>query len=171
MYQMDWDIEEMQHFMMQETQQLASDMYSNDQCRCSKDNIFRGILSNQHEFGFLGTKRCLRFTEAKIWFVKLSNFQIFLFQDVWSSYMTRPEGVTMMYRVGAAMLLAMSPVTVDAGLLGAGEGEGSCAAPPFRAHYVKWTQGCPAFAPCCSEYGFCRPLVSNRDNSCHSLCW
>ena len=48
---------------------------------------------------------------------------------------------------------------VSGGLLGAGEGEGSCAAPPFRAHYVKWTHGCPGFAPCCSEYGYCRPLV------------
>ena len=48
----------------------------------------------------------------------------------------------------------------EGGVAGGGEGEGSCAAPPFRAHYVKWTGGCPGFAPCCSEYGFCRPLVS-----------
>ena len=45
------------------------------------------------------------------------------------------------------------------GLLGAGTGEGSCAAAPFRAYEVKWPYGCPSFAPCCSEYGYCRPLV------------
>jgi len=44
------------------------------------------------------------------------------------------------------------------GLLGAGTGEGSCAAAPFRAYEVKWPYGCPSFAPCCSEYGYCRPL-------------
>ena len=32
---------------------------------------------------------------------------------------------------------------LEAGLLGAGTGEGSCAAPPFRAYSVKWTHGCP----------------------------
>ena len=61
---------------------------------------------------------------------------------------------------GAVLSLVTSVWVVRGGLLGAGEGEGSCAAPPFRAHYVKWTGGCPGFAPCCSEYGFCRPLVS-----------
>merc|ERR1719244_1851216 len=44
------------------------------------------------------------------------------------------------------------------GLLGAGTGEGSCAAPPFRAVQVQWSAGCPSFASCCSEYGFCRPI-------------
>ena len=47
-----------------------------------------------------------------------------------------------------------------AGLLGGGEGEGSCAAPPFRASQVQWAGGCPHWAPCCSEYGYCRPRVS-----------
>ena len=28
-----------------------------------------------------------------------------------------------------------------------------------RAYAVQWEYGCPSFAPCCSEYGFCRPLV------------
>lgn len=44
------------------------------------------------------------------------------------------------------------------GLLGAGEGPGSCLAPPFRAEpeSVAWPEGCPAWAPCCSEYGFCQ---------------
>ena len=55
-------------------------------------------------------------------------------------------------------LLARMPGSAG-GLLGAGEGEGSCAAAPFRAHHVQWTYGCPAFAPCCSEFGYCRPLV------------
>ena len=66
------------------------------------------------------------------------------------------------------------PALAGAGLLGAGEGEGSCAAPPFRAHYVKWPHGCPAFAPCCTEYGFCRPLVSadprQRGSSLQLMC-
>ena len=75
---------------------------------------------------------------------------------------TRRAGLAMLPRpsiLGWAWLLTW-PALAGAGLLGAGEGEGSCAAPPFRAHYVKWPHGCPAFAPCCTEYGFCRPLVS-----------
>ena len=47
-------------------------------------------------------------------------------------------------------------VSCHAGLLGAGEGEGSCAAAPFRVPAVKWALGCPEHAPCCSEYGYCR---------------
>jgi len=45
-----------------------------------------------------------------------------------------------------------------AGLLGAGTGEGSCPAAPFRANAaaIKWTLGCPAGAECCTEYGYCR---------------
>ena len=66
------------------------------------------------------------------------------------------------------VILELVVTQASAGLLGAGEGEGSCAAPPFRAHYVKWTQGCPGFAPCCSEYGYCRPLVSIFNMF---LCW
>ena len=44
------------------------------------------------------------------------------------------------------------------GLLGAGAGPGSCLAPPFRADLdtVAWPEACPAWAPCCSEYGFCQ---------------
>ena len=64
--------------------------------------------------------------------------------------------------VMVGVLVALVPHhKVSGGLLGAGEGEGSCAAPPFRAYAVKWTYGCPAFAPCCSEFGYCRPLVRN----------
>ena len=49
--------------------------------------------------------------------------------------------------------------SVKCGLLGAGTGQGSCAAAPFRASQVQWLHGCPAFAPCCSEFGYCRPQV------------
>ena len=43
-------------------------------------------------------------------------------------------------------------------LLGAGEGAGSCLAAPFRADpdNVAWPEGCPEWAECCSEYGFCQ---------------
>ena len=37
----------------------------------------------------------------------------------------------------------------------AGTGEGSCKAPPYRAETVAWPEGCPDYAPCCSEYGYC----------------
>ena len=57
------------------------------------------------------------------------------------------------------LAVVVSRHQVSGGLLGAGHGEGSCAAPPFRAHAVKWSYGCPGFAPCCSEFGYCRPLV------------
>ena len=51
-------------------------------------------------------------------------------------------------------------------LLGAGTGLNSCAAPPFRAKKVHWVYGCPAFASCCSEFGFCRSQVASQfDNS------
>merc|ERR1711978_725845 len=42
--------------------------------------------------------------------------------------------------------------------MGAGTGEGSCPAAPFRANAaaIKWTLGCPAGAECCTEYGYCR---------------
>ena len=57
------------------------------------------------------------------------------------------------------LAVVVSRHQVSGGLLGAGHGEGSCAAPPFRAYAVKWSYGCPGFAPCCSEFGYCRPLV------------
>merc|ERR1712110_754781 len=53
-----------------------------------------------------------------------------------------------------------SAASCHAGLLGAGTGEGSCAAAPFRSLAVKWPLGCPASAPCCSEYGYCQPEAS-----------
>eukprot|EP00091_Calanus_sinicus_P017481 TRINITY_DN37792_c0_g1_i1.p1 TRINITY_DN37792_c0_g1~~TRINITY_DN37792_c0_g1_i1.p1 ORF type:complete len:123 (+),score=36.28 TRINITY_DN37792_c0_g1_i1:97-465(+) len=50
----------------------------------------------------------------------------------------------------------------QSGLLGAGKGEGSCAAPPFRspAEEIKWSEGCPDWAACCTEYGYCQPRAS-----------
>lgn len=41
-------------------------------------------------------------------------------------------------------------------LLGSATGLGSCAAPPYRATKVHWVYGCPPFASCCSEFGYCR---------------
>merc|ERR1712010_386864 len=64
---------------------------------------------------------------------------------------------TMWSRVAVVILSAAS---CHAGLLGAGNGEGSCAAAPFRSLAVKWPLGCPASAPCCSEYGYCQPEAS-----------
>merc|ERR1711974_512784 len=64
---------------------------------------------------------------------------------------------TMWSRVAVVLLSAAS---CHGGLLGAGTGEGSCAAAPFRALAVKWPLGCPASAPCCSEYGYCQPEAS-----------
>ena len=43
--------------------------------------------------------------------------------------------------------------------MGAGVGEGSCPAAPFRSplEALKWPSGCPAGAECCTEFGYCRP--------------
>merc|ERR1712142_1446707 len=45
------------------------------------------------------------------------------------------------------------------GLLGAGQGCGSCAAAPFRtpASSLQWPNGCPAGNECCTEFGYCHP--------------
>merc|ERR1712142_1336974 len=48
--------------------------------------------------------------------------------------------------------------SIEAGLLGAGYGQGSCAAAPYRSASVQWAGGCPAYASCCSEYGYCRAV-------------
>ena len=59
-------------------------------------------------------------------------------------------------------ILALS-ATTEAGLLGAGTGDGSCAASPYRAAEAElaWPQGCPEWAACCTEYGYCHPRVSS----------
>jgi len=53
-------------------------------------------------------------------------------------------------------VVLLSTASCHAGLLGAGTGEGSCRAAPFRAATVKWINGCPQSHPCCSEYGYCQ---------------
>merc|ERR1711970_823227 len=57
--------------------------------------------------------------------------------------------------VQALVLLGVG--SIEAGLLGAGTGGGSCAAAPFRTpvSQLQWPGGCPASAPCCSEFGYC----------------
>merc|ERR1712012_1462914 len=67
------------------------------------------------------------------------------------------QTVKMMSKV--AVLLSCLAAVCQAGLLGAGHGEGSCAAAPFRTpvEALKWPHGCPAGAECCTEYGYCRP--------------
>jgi len=54
------------------------------------------------------------------------------------------------------VILLLSVVWCEGGLLGAGTGAGSCRAAPYRAVVVQWAGGCPAHASCCSEYGYCR---------------
>merc|ERR1711872_887512 len=58
-----------------------------------------------------------------------------------------------------AVILLSYTASCYGGLLGAGYGEGSCAAAPFRTpvEALKWPAGCPAGAECCTEYGYCRP--------------
>ena len=50
---------------------------------------------------------------------------------------------------------------MSGGCLGAGTGTGSCPAPPFRAaeEEIEHSDGCPDYAPCCSEYGYCQTSV------------
>merc|ERR1712025_1378543 len=60
----------------------------------------------------------------------------------------------MVFRV-AVFFLALA-ASCHCVLLGAGTGDGSCAAAPFRSLSVYWPGGCPASAPCCSEYGYCQ---------------
>merc|ERR1712189_29135 len=57
-----------------------------------------------------------------------------------------------------AVVVVTLTASCHAGLLGAGTGEGSCPAAPFRADagLLKWPLGFPAGAECCTEYGYCR---------------
>ena len=59
------------------------------------------------------------------------------------------------------VVLLVLTASCQAGLLGAGHGEGSCAAAPFRTpvELIKWPAGCPPGAECCTEFGYCRPQV------------
>lgn len=64
--------------------------------------------------------------------------------------------------VGVARAVTVADNTTELQLLGAGSGRGSCAAPPFRAAEVHWRFGCPPFASCCTEFGYCRSQVGRR---------
>merc|ERR1712212_1229375 len=57
----------------------------------------------------------------------------------------------------AQVLVLLGVGSIEAGLLGAGTGGGSCAAAPFRTpvSQLQWPGGCPASTPCCSEFGYC----------------
>merc|ERR1712110_760356 len=46
------------------------------------------------------------------------------------------------------------------GLLGAGTGHGSCPAFPNRSEDIDHVGGCPRYAECCTEFGYCHPLDS-----------
>ena len=59
----------------------------------------------------------------------------------------------------AAPGLCMTVTDSALQLLGVGTGRGSCAAPPYRATEVHWRFGCPPFASCCTELGYCRSQV------------
>jgi len=54
-----------------------------------------------------------------------------------------------------AILPIISLRELEAQLLGAGTGVGSCRAFPYRAEEVDW-EVCPQEVPCCNEYGYCR---------------
>merc|ERR1712110_426897 len=48
------------------------------------------------------------------------------------------------------------------GLLGAGTGHGSCPAFPNRSDDIDHVGGCPRYAECCTEFGYCHPLDSRE---------
>merc|ERR1712098_958747 len=56
----------------------------------------------------------------------------------------------------------LGAASIEAGLLGAGSGGGSCAAAPYRTpvSQLQWPGGCPASNSCCSEFGYCHPRES-----------
>ena len=58
------------------------------------------------------------------------------------------------------LLLSSTATEAKSLLLGSATGLGSCASPPYRATKVHWVYGCPPFASCCSEFGYCRAQVS-----------
>ena len=63
------------------------------------------------------------------------------------------------YQVLPLLIIRLSTEVVLGGLLGAGTGAGSCAAAPYRSSSVYWTGGCPAYAECCTEFGYCHSRV------------
>ena len=58
-------------------------------------------------------------------------------------------------RLLAVAVTATLQVCAGLNLLGAGEGPGSCPAPPFRGKKLNWPSGCPLSTPCCNEFGYC----------------
>ena len=60
------------------------------------------------------------------------------------------------------VLVATVLLRVEAGLLGAGHGHGSCRAAPFRSDDLDHVGGCPRYAQCCTEYGYCHPRVRSE---------
>merc|ERR1712126_107582 len=67
---------------------------------------------------------------------------------------------TVVQPCGPELLLSSSPqqaATPDSSVLALAR---EAAAAPFRALAVKGPLGCPASAPCCSEYGYCQPEAS-----------
>merc|ERR1712045_307172 len=62
--------------------------------------------------------------------------------------------ITMTLRLVFALLLVAGLTAAE--LLGSGTGANSCSAPPYRARWVAFYQGCPASAASCNEYGYCK---------------
>merc|ERR1712165_613839 len=64
--------------------------------------------------------------------------------------------------MGAVVLLLSLISASHAGLLGAGHGAGSCPAFPNRTPTtdLDHVAGCPRYAECCSEFGYCHPKDS-----------
>ena len=72
----------------------------------------------------------------------------------------------------AVTVAATLQVCAGLNLLGAGEGPGSCPAPPFRGKKLNWPNGCPLSTPCCNEYGYCvteAQWVSGVFRDCNGL--
>merc|ERR1712012_1335558 len=66
-----------------------------------------------------------------------------------------------MAEMAVVLLLSLISAT-HAGLLGAGHGAGSCPAFPNRTPTtdLDHVAGCPSYAECCSEFGYCHPKDS-----------
>merc|ERR1712227_755286 len=69
---------------------------------------------------------------------------------------------TMLSAAVLSELLVLTVLThhVEAGLLGAGTGHGSCPAFPNRSDDIDHVGGCPKYAECCTEFGYCHPIES-----------
>ena len=71
------------------------------------------------------------------------------------------EEVILKVSVAPLLLVLSLALSVEAGLLGAGYGHGSCRAAPFRSDDLDHVGGCPRHAECCTEYGYCHPRVGS----------